>query len=117
MWALLKKNEGTAGRESIYLAAPEDRAGVKGYLGPVVVFMGICIKLIEHLDGLQTLLVSNLEEKNGFWCKNMERYKKAEYLWDFSLNYNTRNSRVMCGMSDSFSPFLEIFYDLRYAYL
>ena len=78
--ALLEKNEGTAGRDTIYHAAPEDRAGVKGYLGPAVVFRGICIKLIEHLDGLQTLLVSNLERKNGSWYKNMERYKKAEYL-------------------------------------
>ena len=43
MWALLQKNEGTAERDPIYLAVPEDRAGVKGYLGPVVVFMGIRI--------------------------------------------------------------------------
>ena len=40
--------------------------------------------LIEHLDGLQTLLVSNFEGKNGSRYKNMERYKKAEYLWNFS---------------------------------
>ncbi len=34
MWALLQKNEGTAGRDTIYLAAPEDRTWSEGISRP-----------------------------------------------------------------------------------
>ena len=65
------KNEGTAGRDTIYLAAPEDRAWSEGISRPGRCAHGdLVFKLIKHLDGLQTLLVSNLEGKNGSWYKN-----------------------------------------------
>lgn len=54
---------GRQGGIPLTLPPPKTGLRVKGYLGPVVVFMGICIKLIEHLDGLQTFLVSNFEGK------------------------------------------------------
>ena len=88
---------GRQGGIPLTLSPPKTGLGVKGYLGPVVVFMGICIKLIEHLDGLQTLLVSNFEGK--IW----RGIKKLSICGIFLLNYNVSNFRVMCGMSDSFS--------------
>ncbi len=43
MWALLQKMRGRQGGIPFTLPPPKTGPGVKGYLGPVVVFMGIRI--------------------------------------------------------------------------
>ena len=90
------KNEGTAGRDTIYLAAPEDRAWSEGISRPGRCVHGdLVFKLIKHLDGLQTLLVSDLKGKRipvQKFCvvpsdvteSFTEQFKKAEYLWGIS---------------------------------
>ena len=67
---------GRQGGIPLTLPPPKTGPGVKGYLGPVVVFRGFVLTLIEHLDGLQVHLVSDLERKKDPGTKIWRGSKK-----------------------------------------
>ena len=85
------------------LPPPKTGLGVKGYLGPVVVFMGICINADRTLRRAANAFgVKFRGKKMDPGTKIWRGIKKLSICGEFLLNYDTSNSRVICGMNDSF---------------
>ncbi len=78
------------------LPPPKTGHGVKGYLGPVVVLMGICIQADQTLRRAANVFGVKFGEKKWILVQKFcvvpsdvtksfsERFKKAEYLWGIS---------------------------------
>ena len=78
------------------LPPPKTGLGVKGYLGPVVVFMGTCMNADRTLRRDANVFGVKFGEKKWILVQKFcvvpsdvtesftEQFKKAEYVWEFS---------------------------------
>ena len=82
---------------------PKTGPGVKGYLGPVVVFMGICINADRTLRRDANAFGVKFGGKKDPGTKIWRGSKKLSICGIFLLNYDASNSRVIFCMNDSFS--------------